>query len=62
MDADTAAVPEYQHGRRAYSIEEIRAMQPGELAAMLPNAERVIGNLLADTAERMAAEEGQVAA
>lgn len=61
MDADTIAAPEYQHGRRAYSIEEIRAMQPGELVAMLPNAERVVGNLLADTAERLAVDESEAA-
>ena len=61
MDADTTQDPCYQHGRRAYSIEEIRAMQPGELAAMLPNAERVIGNLLADTADRLATEDTEAA-
>jgi hypothetical protein len=61
MDADTTNAPEYQHGRRAYSIEEIRAMQPGELAAMLPNADRVIGHLLADTAERLATDESEAA-
>jgi hypothetical protein len=61
MDADTTQDPFYYQGRRAYSIEEIRAMQPGELAAMLPNAERVIGNLLADTVDRLAAEDTEAA-
>lgn len=61
MDADKTTEPVYRFGRRAYSIEEIRAMAPGELFSMLPNAERVIGNLLADTAERLAAEESEAA-